>query len=168
MATMDSLWTIWRSFSCTSWQRNCHPKWEIVGTIITMKKPPTLYWSEKLHWRKNTHPSSSHAAVSISHRQEAYKQPIASKNSFTYSHISDYNVWVLRQKLQSLSMPKFQSIFSTKQSSVDQDKRTLHQLPTPWKLHWSTVQFVRRTTERATVFCIWKPITSQGQLQQHQ
>ena len=92
---------------------------KILGNLITRKKSPTLSWCEKLHERNNTRPWSSHTAVSISHRQGAYKQPTTSKIPFTYSHISDYNVWMLQQKPQNLS--KFQSTFSTGLSSVEQD-----------------------------------------------
>ena len=112
-----------------------------LGTFITRKKFPTLSWYEKIHGRKNTRPWSSHTAVNISHRQEAHKQLKTSKIPFKYSHISNYNVWMLRQKPQNLSMPKFQSTFSTGPSSVDQEQRTLLQLPAPWTSKWTMQLF---------------------------
>ena len=118
-------------------RENARRNEKMLETFINRKKSPTLSWFEKFHGRKNTRFWSSHTAVSINHRQEAHKQPATSKIPFTYSHTSDYNVWMLRRKPQNLSMPKFQNNFSTGPSSVDQNKRTLLQLPTPWTSKWT-------------------------------
>ena len=107
--TLDSPWTIRTSFSCTSLERNCLPKqcWELLSPGRNHQRYLDM---KKFIEKKNTRPWSSHTAVSISRRQEAYKQPTTWKISFKYIHISDYNVWMLRQKPQICQCQSFKAL----------------------------------------------------------
>ena len=168
--SLESPWTIRTSFSCTSLQRNCPSKWEIVRKFHHQEETPNAILIWKSSWKKEQAPvkqsNSSHRQPLTRSLQVAHK---FENLILLYPHLwlQRVNVATKTTNFVCAKVSKhFQYRTGLSWSKQKDFASTAYALDI--EVNNAMDQLVRIANECISVFCTWKPITTRGQLQQRQ